>query len=80
MDRGSRRREDTVLVGDPLQKQGLGTELVRRLVDGARHEKLSRVLAIIMPENRAMQSLADQFGFTVQPGEDPDLLTAVLKL
>ncbi len=72
--------EVAVLVGDPWQKQGLGTELVRRLVDVARHEKLSRVLAIIMPENRAMQSLADQFGFTVQPGEDPDLLTAVLKL
>lgn len=72
--------EVAVLVGDPWQKQGLGTELVRRLVDAARHEKLSRVLAIIMPENRAMQSLADQFGFTVQPGEDPDLLTAVLKL
>jgi acetyltransferase len=72
--------EVAVLVGDPWQKQGLGTELVRRLVDAARHEKLSRVLAIIMPENRAMQSLADQFGFMVQPGEDPDLLTAVLKL
>jgi acetyltransferase len=72
--------EVAVLVGDPWQKQGLGTELVRRLIEVGRHEKLSRVLAIIMPDNRGMQSLADQFGFVVELGEDPDLLTAILKL
>jgi acetyltransferase len=72
--------EVAVLVGDPWQKQGLGTELVRRLIEVGRNEKLSRVLAVVMPENRGMRSLADQFGFSVQASEDPDLLTAVLKL
>jgi acetyltransferase len=77
---GEKEGEVAVLVGDPWQKQGLGTELVRRLIDVARDERLSRVLAIIMPENRGMQSLADQFGFSVEPSEDPSLLTAVLNL
>jgi len=72
--------EVAVLVGDPWQKQGLGTELVRRLIQVARDEKLSRVLAIIMPENYGMKALADQFGFNIESGEDPGLLTAVLKL
>jgi acetyltransferase len=72
--------EVAVLVGDPWQKQGLGTELVRRLTEWARNEKLARVLAIIMPENYGMKALADRFHFTIQPGEDPDLLRAVLKL
>ena len=72
--------EVAVLVGDPWQKQGLGTELVRRLLEWARDEKLSRVGAIIMPENYGMRALADRFGFSIEPGEDPSLLTALLKL
>jgi acetyltransferase len=72
--------EVAVLVGDPWQKQGLGTELVGRLVSWARDQKLARVIALIMPENRSMQALADAFGFSVSPGEDPDLLTASLTL
>jgi acetyltransferase len=72
--------EVAVLVGDPWQKHGLGTELVRRLIGWARDEKLSRVIAMLMPENYGMQALADAFGFTVAAGEDPDLLTATLSL
>lgn len=72
--------EVAVLVGDPWQKQGLGTELVRRLIGWARDERLARVIAIIMPENAGMQALADAFGFVVTSGDDPDLLTATLNL
>ena len=79
-DPASNEAEIAVLVGDPWQKQGLGTELVRRLIGVARDEKLSRVLAVIMPENYGMKALADQFGFNIEPGQDPDLLTAVLEL
>jgi acetyltransferase len=72
--------EVAVLVSDPWQKQGLGAELVRRLIEVSRAEKLSRVLAIIMPENQAMRSLANRFGFTVERGEDPGVIVASLKL
>jgi acetyltransferase len=72
--------EVAVLVGDPWQKHGLGTELVRRLIDVSRDENLSRVVAIIMPENRGMQSLADRFGFAIEASDDPSLLVATLRL
>ncbi|HUJ30274.1 MAG TPA: bifunctional acetate--CoA ligase family protein/GNAT family N-acetyltransferase [Candidatus Acidoferrum sp.] len=72
--------EVAVLVTDAWQKQGLGGELVRRLIEFSRNEKLASVLAIIMPENAGMRSLADRFGFTVRMGDDPDLLVATLHL
>jgi acetyltransferase len=72
--------EVAVLVGDVWQKQGLGTELVRRLIEVSRAEKLARVIAIIMPENQSMRSLANRFGFSFALGEDPGLIVASLKL
>ncbi len=72
--------EVAILVADRWQNQGLGTELVRHLVDIGRDEKLMRVLANIMPENRAMRSLAERLGFEFRSTDDPSMLTAVLKL
>jgi acetyltransferase len=72
--------EVAVLVADRWQNQGLGTELVRRLVEIGRDEKLARVLANIMPENQSMRSLADRLGFAVRSTDDPQMFTAVLKL
>ena len=72
--------EVAVLVSDAWQRQGLGTELVRRLIEVSRAEKLSRVTAIILPENQSMRSLANRFGFSLELGEDPGLIVAALKL
>ena len=72
--------EVAVLVGDRWQHQGLGSELLRRLVAVARDEKLARVIAIIMPENQSMRSLADRLGFDVISTSDLSMLTAVLTL
>jgi acetyltransferase len=72
--------EVAVLVTDRRQNQGLGTELVRRLIDIGRDEKLARVVANIMPENQSMRSLAERFGFGIRATDDPNMLTAVLKL
>ncbi|HTS13420.1 MAG TPA: bifunctional acetate--CoA ligase family protein/GNAT family N-acetyltransferase [Candidatus Limnocylindrales bacterium] len=72
--------EIAVLVSDAWQKQGLGVELVRRLIEFGRDERLSQIIAIIMPENQGMRALADRFGFVVRMGEDPDFLVAALRL
>jgi acetyltransferase len=72
--------EVAVLVSDRWQRQGLGTELVRRLIEFSRDEKLSKLIAIIMPENSGMAFLADHFGFRIQSSEDQGLLAAVLEL
>ena len=75
-----REGEVAVLVSDHRQGQGLGTELLRRLIDIARAEKLDRVVASILPENLAMRSLADRFAFQSRPTDDPSLLVGVLHL
>jgi acetyltransferase len=77
---GEREGEVAVLVSDAKQDQGLGTELLGRLIDVARGEKLERVVANILPENLAMRSLADHFAFRAAPGADSDMLVGVLTL
>jgi acetyltransferase len=72
--------EVAVLVSDTAQKQGLGTELVRRLIEVARDEKLERIIAVILPENYGMMALARHFRFTVGESADTSVIVAVLNL
>src|ERR1700674_2088447 len=72
--------ELAVIVGDRYQGRGLGTEMVRRLIDVARHEGLRRVIALILSENAAMLALARRLHFAIVRGEDPLSLTATLDL
>lgn len=72
--------EIAVLVGDLYQRQGLGAELVRSLIEIARDEKLQEIVANILPENLPMRALADHCGFQLRPGKDPTMLKAVLNL
>jgi acetyltransferase len=55
-----------VLVADRFHGMGLGTELVRRLLEIARREKLSRITAEILPENQVMQHICSKLGFTLR--------------
>jgi L-amino acid N-acyltransferase YncA len=43
-------------VSDLYQEQGLGTELLRRLIEVARQEKLQEIIAHILLENLASVS------------------------
>lgn len=72
--------EVAVLVSDRYQRHGLGGELVRRLIQVARDEKLAEVVANILPENLGMRALANRFGFKLCASDDPTVLTAVLSL
>jgi len=77
---GGKEGEVAVLVTDHWQKEGMGTELVRRLMDVARDQKLERIIAHIMPENEAMRLLAQHLSFDIRPTDDPNLLEAILEL
>jgi acetyltransferase len=78
-ERDRREGEVAVLVTDRVQHLGLGTELIRRLIEVARNEGFERLVALTIPENTAMRALAERFGFVVQPSEDLSQITAVLK-
>jgi acetyltransferase len=51
-----------MITSDHFQGRGLGAELVRRLAQIVRDEKLDRVEAIITSDNQAMQHLAQRWG------------------
>jgi acetyltransferase len=72
--------ELAVLVGDSCQRQGLGSELVRRLLVIARGERLCEVRAEMLATNTVMSRVFRRFGFHIISGQDGDTLTARLDL
>jgi acetyltransferase len=62
---GANEAEFAVVVTDKYQNKGLGTELTRRLVQIARNEKLARLTAYTLQENREMQRMCKKLGFEV---------------
>jgi acetyltransferase len=64
--RGLNEAEFALLISDPWQRQGLGTELLKRLVQIGRTEGLSRITAQILPENHAMHHIAGKAGFKLE--------------
>ena len=72
--------EVAVLVSDQYQKLGLGNELLRRVIQIARDEKLSRVSAEMLPDNVAMQVITKRLGFRLRRGGDPMSIRAYLDL
>jgi acetyltransferase len=72
--------EVAVLVSDQYQKLGLGNELLRRVVETARDEKLSRVSAEMLTDNVAMQVIMKRLGFRVRTSDDLTSVRAFLDL
>jgi acetyltransferase len=77
---GTRDAEVAVLVADQYQHGGLGTELLARLIQVARDEKLDRVVATILFENVAMRGLVSRCGFKFQGKADMGVVQAILAL
>jgi acetyltransferase len=70
--------EFAMLVSDTFQGKGLGTELLRRLVEIGRQEGLHRINAEILAENKAMQRVCEKVGFALK--RKPDLVEATIPL
>jgi acetyltransferase len=72
--------EVAALVTDRYQKLGLGYELLRRVVQIARDEKVSQVSAEMLPDNIAMQAVFRRLGFNIRADEDLTSLRATMDL
>ena len=59
-----------VIVADKFQHQGLGAELIKKLIDIARIEKIKRIVADFHSENSAIRHLAKHGGATVTQTSD----------
>jgi acetyltransferase len=79
-DHPPKEAELAVLVADRYQRQGLGTELLRRLIQIARNIKINRLVAEVLWDNLAMQAVFKSLGFQLRlPSEEPSM-QAVLEL
>ncbi|MCP3098507.1 bifunctional acetate--CoA ligase family protein/GNAT family N-acetyltransferase [Myxococcus sp. K15C18031901] len=77
--RGTSDAEFAILISDQVQHQGLGSEMLRRLVEVGRDWGMRRIVADILAGNRAMQGVSKGLGFSIVPHEElsPDMVKAV---
>jgi acetyltransferase len=62
-EHGMNEAEFAILISDPWQGKGLGTELLKLLVQIGRKERLGRIIGHISPENITMKQVSEEAGF-----------------
>ena len=77
---GTREAEVAVLISDQWQGRGLGKELLARLLVVGADEKLSRLTADILPDNRGVMRICEKLGFTLKHCLDDEVVRAEFKL
>ncbi|WP_263786112.1 bifunctional acetate--CoA ligase family protein/GNAT family N-acetyltransferase [Salinibacter grassmerensis] len=77
---GRNEAEFAMLVIDEYQGEGIGTELLRRLVEVGENEGLDRITADILQQNHAMQRVCEKLGFEVVRGDGREMVQAVKTL
>lgn len=77
---GMEEAEFSILISDPTQRQGLGTELLRRLIQIGRDEHLKKIRADILADNTAMQRVCKKLGFRLHHQVGDPLVSAELDL
>jgi acetyltransferase len=77
---GTQEAEIAVLVSDRWQGRGLGKELLARLLIVAADDKLTHVVADILPDNRGVMRILDKLGFELKHSLDDNVVHAEFKL
>ena len=77
---GTGNAQFSMLIRDDYQRRGLGTELLRRLVQVRREEGLQRITAEILPENLGMQAVCEKLKFRLQHSASEGLVRAEIAL
>ena len=77
---GTRDAEFAILISDQWQGHGIGTELLARLVQIGREEKLERIVADILPDNTEMQRVCEKIGFRQEYSAAEGVVKAVIGL
>ena len=77
---GTRDAEVAVLISDHWQGRGLGKELLARLLIVGADEKLNRLVADILPDNRGVMRICEKLGFSLKHSLDDEVVHAEFKL
>jgi acetyltransferase len=70
----------SILVADAYQGIGLGKQLVSRMVDVGKGERLKRLTAALTPDNVVMRHIFEELGFSLESTNDGKLIIASLTL
>jgi len=79
-EHGTNEAEFAVLISDPWQGKGFGSELLKLLVQVGRKEGLRRITGHISPENSMMKSVSEQVGFSLHFDREADEWFAEINL
>ena len=79
-EQSTKSAELALLVTDQFQHQGLGTELLRRLMQAGRDEHLQRLTGYILDENKGMRDICQKLGFHLQYSLEEQIMKVELEL
>jgi acetyltransferase len=72
--------EFAIVIGDAWQRRGLGSLLMRRLIEIAKDQGVKRLVCQLLAENDGMNRLMTSLGFRIEHTSDPSVLKASLDL
>jgi acetyltransferase len=79
-DDGDAAAEFGMLVSDKYQGQGVGRELLKRLIDICRQEHIARIYGDVLQENVAMIAMIESVGFKLYPTDREGVLMGELEI
>ena len=77
---GTGEAEFAIVVSDRFHHQGVGGELMRRVLEVGRSEKLCRIKGEILPENLEMQNFCKKLGFRLRHDAGKSVVEAEVDL
>ncbi|MDW7690752.1 bifunctional acetate--CoA ligase family protein/GNAT family N-acetyltransferase [Flammeovirgaceae bacterium SG7u.111] len=72
--------EFSITISDAMQGMGLGTHLLKKLIEVAKAEGLEKIKADILPENRSMRKVCEKLGFKLRLDMEEQMTKAELSL
>jgi acetyltransferase len=74
---GTNEAEFALIVSDRYQHQGLGSEILRRILEIGKEEQVDAIVGYILNSNDKMQSICRKLGFQLHPDREEGMLKAV---
>jgi acetyltransferase len=68
------------VVSDQWQGKGIGKELLSRLLIVGADEKLTKLMADILPDNRDIMRICEKLGFSLKHSLDDEVVRAEFSL
>jgi acetyltransferase len=72
--------EFAIVLSDFYQGKGLGTEVLRQLLEVGRQEHIERIVGYILPDNLGMRRVCAKLGFQIGYDPDTEVFKAVISL